>query len=112
MFAFLKRKTSKTPKQDFTAHKFLVQTEINRLGSLPYMADNLFDKINEGIDRIVKSLSPSGSNGRVPEMAVAINSFLSHEKVDAEAYWTEVWIRGGRRSMDNYNGKQSSSVQS
>lgn len=104
MLNFLKRKTNEP------ILKYLAQVEGSRIGSLPKMKKEEFEPIRDAVQEIVLHFAPSGSNGRATLMAAAIKEYFVNNKIDADAYWTEVWIRGGRKALDNYNGRQINSA--
>lgn len=91
--------------------KYLAQTEGRRAGAIPVMKSEDFNSIRDDIERIVQSFLPSGYNGKLAAMASAIQGYFQANGIDSELYWTEVWIRGGRKAMDNYNGRQLNSAQ-
>ena len=86
--------------------KHLAELAISRTGSVKQMPDAQFQYIREEVDRIIHQFNPSGGNGCLEAAMHALKGFFTVHQICQEFYWQEVWIRGGRKSLDAYNGVQ------
>lgn len=74
----------------------------------PRIKDEVFVVIRDGIEGIIRQLTPSPSKGNLGTMQKSINDWIKTNNVTTDNYWLEVWIRGGRKAMGAYNGPKGS----
>ena len=75
----------------------------------PRMSSERFYYLRDNISSITRNFLPSPSKGNLSSMLKAIAGFFTVSKQDEKEYWVEVWIRGGRRSLGDYNIKSQPS---
>lgn len=90
--------------------KWLAELAIERASAKREMSDSAFQAISEDIAQLVKTFNPSGHNDKLEPFLKALKGYFSVRGLNQEFYWKEVWIRGGRKSMDAYNGVQGPTV--
>lgn len=103
MFNFLKSRYVLVAQQKKEAEIYLSQLEMARSSATRSLTDTQFNSLREKVDEYARSITPSGHNGRMNVFIAALSSLFVANKVNPEAYWTEVWLRNGRKGLCGYH---------
>jgi hypothetical protein len=99
---FGKRQT-KQQKATQYIQKYLAATESFRSKAVRVLTDTDFHAIRQEVQAASARISPSGSNGRMPEFVAALDDIFSKWKIESETYWCDVWLRNGKKPLGHYN---------